>query len=215
MRRFCCYNRKWERSSPLSSNKLCSGCFWLMHFLYSEMPKITSFSHCISPRLPESATKVAISILRVNYTWDSAVHCHFTLPHSCTFTFWVPFWPNFHFFSHFSASNWHFYHHQRLQLRLSCLVPAFSSLAVAFSKLSITLSWLLWALVLETKKNTKKTQKWGFFLQVLSFSQKSTLLGVVTFMVERHWPAPMILHRKRCIFKIFANHTPSERLIWS
>ena len=72
-----------------------------MHFLYSEMPKITSFSHCISPRLPESATKVAISILRVNYTWDSAVHCHFTLPHSCTFTFWVPFWPNFHFFHYF------------------------------------------------------------------------------------------------------------------
>ena len=62
------------------------------------MPKITSFSHCISPRLPESATKVTISILRVNYTWDSAVHCHFTLPHSCTFTFWVPFWPKFHFF---------------------------------------------------------------------------------------------------------------------
>ena len=87
-----------ESSSPLFSNKFCSGCFWLMHFLYSEMPKITSFSHCISPRLPESATKVAISILRVNYTWDSAVHCHFTLPHSCTFTFWVPFWPNFHFF---------------------------------------------------------------------------------------------------------------------
>ena len=72
-----------------------------MHFLYSEMPKITSFSHCISPRLPESATKVTISILRVNYTWDSAVHCHFTLPHSCTFTFWVPFWPNFHFFTFF------------------------------------------------------------------------------------------------------------------
>ena len=87
-----------QNQGPLSSNKLCSGCFWLMHFLYSEMPKITSFSHCISPRLPESATKVAISILRVNYTWDSAVHCHFTLPHSCTFTFWVPFWPNFHFF---------------------------------------------------------------------------------------------------------------------
>ena len=98
MRRFCCYYRKLERSNPLSSNKLCSGCFWLMRFLYSEMPKITSFSHCISPRLPESATKVTISILRVNYTWDSAVQCHFTLPHSCTFTFWVPFWPNFHFF---------------------------------------------------------------------------------------------------------------------
>ena len=72
-----------------------------MRFLYSEMPKITSFSHCISPRLPESATKVTISILRVNYTWDSAVHCHSTLPHSCTFTFWVPFWPNFHFFTFF------------------------------------------------------------------------------------------------------------------
>ena len=39
-----------------------------MHFLCLKMPKITSFSHCISPRLPES-TKVAISILRVNYTW--------------------------------------------------------------------------------------------------------------------------------------------------
>ena len=72
-----------------------------MHFLYSEMPKITSFSHCISPRLPESATKVTISILRVSYTWDSAVHCHFTLPHSRTFTFWMPFWPNFHFFHTF------------------------------------------------------------------------------------------------------------------
>ena len=72
-----------------------------MHFLYSEMPKITSFSHCISPRLPESATKVAISILRVNYIWDSAVHCHFTLPHSCTFTFWVPFCQISTFFTFF------------------------------------------------------------------------------------------------------------------
>ena len=89
--------------SPLSSNKLRSGCFWSMHFIYSKMPKITSFSHCISPRLPESATKVAISILRVNYTWGSAVHCRFALPYSCTFTFWVPFWPNSHFFHIF----WH------------------------------------------------------------------------------------------------------------
>ena len=98
MRRFCCYNRKSQRSSPLSSNKLRSGCFRLMHLLCSKMPKIKNFSHCISPRLPESATKITISILRVNYTWDSAVHCHFTLPHSCSFTFWVPFWPNFRFF---------------------------------------------------------------------------------------------------------------------
>ena len=130
-----------NESARTRSNKLCSGCFWLMHFLYSEMPKITSFSHCISPRLPESATKVTISILTVNYTWDSAVHCHFTLPHSCTFTFWVPFWPNFHFF--------HIFRHQIgtcitiKGFNFACLVPAFSSLAAAFSKLSTTLSWLL------------------------------------------------------------------------
>ena len=69
-----------------------------MHFLCSKMPKISSFSHCVSPRLPESATKVAVSILRVNYTWGNALHGHLAFPYSCTFIFWVPFWPNFHFF---------------------------------------------------------------------------------------------------------------------
>ena len=156
-----------------------------MHFLYSEMPKITSFSHCLSPRLPESATKVTISILRVNYTWDSAVHCHFTLPHSCTFTFWVPFWPNFHFF--------HTFRHQigtfitikgfNFAFRASC------RLSRAWQLLFKTFHYTFLASVSTSARNQEKHQKntkMRFFLQVLSFSQESTSLGVVTFIVERH-----------------------------
>ena len=63
-----------------------------------ENAKNHKFFALCQPRLPESATKVAVSIRRVNYTWGNAVHSHLALPYSCTFIFWVPFWPNFHFF---------------------------------------------------------------------------------------------------------------------
>ena len=81
------------------------------------------------------------------------------------------FLAKFPLFPHFSASNRHFYHNQRQQFRLSCLAPAFSSLAAAFSKLSTKFSWLLLALVLETKKNTKKTQKF-FSPSAIFFAEK-------------------------------------------
>ena len=61
----------------------------------------------------------------------------------------------------------------------------------------------------------QKNAKMRVFFQVLSFSQKNTSQGVVTFVVKRYWPAPTIPRRKRRVFKIFAKHTPSERHIWS
>ena len=46
--------------------------------------------------------------------------------------FWVPFWSKFHFFCNFLVLNRHFYHNQRQNYGLLCLVLAFSSLAAAF-----------------------------------------------------------------------------------
>ena len=87
------------------------------------------------------------------------------------------FLAKFPLFPHFSASNWHFYHNQRLELHLSCLVPAFSSLAAPFSKLFTKLSWLLRALVLETKKNTKKNAKMRFFSPSAVFFAEKHFVG--------------------------------------
>ena len=102
---FCCTNRKWERSSPLRSNKLRAQDFQTMHFLCLKMLNVTSFSHRISPGLPESATNVADSVLWVGYAWGNTVHCFFTSLHVCTSVFWVPFRPYFHFFFTFLAPN--------------------------------------------------------------------------------------------------------------
>ena len=67
MRYFYCKNRKEERSDSLCSTKLRSQDFQTMHFLCLKTPQITGFLHRVSPRLPESAAKVAVSVLWVCY----------------------------------------------------------------------------------------------------------------------------------------------------
>ena len=103
-----------------------------MHFLCLKTPQITGFLHRVSPRLPESAVKVTVSVLWVYYAWQNTVHCFFTLLHKCTPVFLGAFLVRIPFFCNFLVLNRHFYHNQRQNYGLLCLVLAFSSLAAAF-----------------------------------------------------------------------------------
>ena len=143
-----------------------------MHFLCSKMPKITSFSHCISPRLPESATKVAVSILRVNYTWGNAVHGHLALPYSCTFIIWVPFWPNSIFSTFFGVKL-------ALLSQLKAVIPPFVPCAGFLEPCSCffkTFHQVFLASLSTSAGNQEKHQKnakMGFFSKCYLFHRKA------------------------------------------
>ena len=99
-----------------------------MHFLCLKTPQITCFLHRVSPGLPESATKVAVSVLWVSYACKNTVHCFSMLLHKCT----PVLLGQISTFLQFSGTKSAIYHNQRSEYCLSCLVSAFSSLVAAF-----------------------------------------------------------------------------------
>ena len=139
------------------------------------MPQNASFSHRISHRLPESATKVVFSVLWVSSARGTTVHRLFKVLHACTLVFFGAFLAKFPLFCIFLAQNRHFNHNQGPKYCLSRLVPAFSSLVAAVYKTFRKLFLVSLSTSARDQEKHQKTPKMRIFLSSAIFFCRKTL----------------------------------------